>query len=139
MQRKYCAVCAIVTAAALICLAALGKQRKDPVHHGEIHLTDAQMCETWLNLYGWEVTPLSQSSTRMPCEYQTEIGQAWLVMQGKQGLSPLDFGGKDAVRYVYRVENMREDTFCAELLLCDDILAGAMVYDAQSGKIQPVR
>lgn len=102
-------------------------------------LPDDYTREAWLNLYGWEVTAVSEGDTRMPEDYQTTAGQTWLTLQTKQGLSPEAFGGEVAVRYTYHVENLCAETFYAELLLCEDQLVGAMIYDMESGAMERVK
>lgn len=111
----------------------------------EIRLTTAEAREGWLNLCGWAVTPVSESPMRIPTVWNTEIGQRWLMLQGKQGLSPEDHAGEAATRYCYHIENiaaegMTADAWYAELVLCGDLLVGAQVYCAASpDSIQSVR
>lgn len=128
----------------LTCMAALGLYAAVwGADHAEpqetVRLPDAYTREAWLNLYGWEVTAVSEESVRMPTQYRTHAGQTWLDLQLAQGLSPENYGGQPAVRYVYHVENLRSDTFYAQLLVCGDDLAGAMVYDAATQEMERVK
>ena len=130
--------CLLTCGTALGCIAVFG----DSAHakpQGIVRLPDACTREAWLNLYGWEVTAVSEESMRMPTQYRTDAGQTWLDLQLAQGLSPENYGGRSAVRYVYHVENLRADTFYAQLVVCGDELVGAMVYDAATQEMERVK
>ncbi len=111
----------------------------------KIVLEDAAAREDFLNLCGWAVTEVSASETVIPQQWQTQEGQYWLMLQGRQGFSPQCYSGQRAMRYCYHVENIAakgfaNDLWYAELLLCGDALVGAQVYCAASpDSMQAVR
>lgn len=105
---------------------------------GEIILASNEMREAWLNLRGWKVSEPEISETRIPEEWLTQPGQNWLKLQHAQGLSPERYAGCDAVRCLYAVENGANAYYCAELLLCGDVLVGAQIYDASTQIMQSV-
>ncbi len=132
------AVCAALT------LHAMAKGERKPLPEAII-LENAAAREGFLNLCGWAVTEVSADETVIPQQWQTEVGQRWLMLQGQQGLSPEKYGGQAATRYCYHIENIAAEGFSAdvwyaELLLCGDILVGAQVYCAASpNSMQSVR
>ena len=131
-------LCLAAAAAGIICLNHFGGA-KTPQENHEIRLPDAATREAWLNLYGFAVTPISEESPRMPSNYQTDAGKHWLELQQMQGISPTAFAGRDAVRYVYHVDNVAADTCFAELYLCGDRLAGAVIFDASTQEMMRVK
>lgn len=111
----------------------------DTAQIGEIRLPDAYTREAWLNLHGFAVTAVSEEECRMPFQYRTAAGNEWLLIQQSQGLSPELHGGETGVRYRYHIENLCADTFYAELIVCSEVLAGAVIYDASTQKMERVR
>ena len=126
-------LCMMVMIAALGCLRYYVGQPA-PQNPQEIHLSDAEKREAWLNLYGWEVTLISETVTQLPSCYRTQAGMAWESIQRSQGLSPTSFAGMQAKRYLYHIDNLCADTYYAELLLCGDVLVGAVGFDAVTGE-----
>lgn len=131
--RLFAALCIGAAAAALIWRAA---EEEPPA---VIRLETAAEREAWLNLRGWRVGAPEESETQMPYRWQTPAGQRWLALQHAQGLSPEQYGGCRTLRCVYPVENAGAGALYAELLLCDGILAGAQVYNADTQLMQSVR
>ena len=112
--------------------------RKEEAPSGEILLaTDADR-EAWLSLRGWQVGAPETAAAEMPSEWQTVSGQQWLTIQHTQGLSPEHCAGQEITRYIYPVENGETANVYAELWLCGDALAGAVVYDAETQLMRPV-
>ena len=122
-------LCMLTIGGVLVCLRDV---RGHPASQNpqEIHLADAAKREAWLNLYGWEVTLVSESVTQLPSSYRTQAGMAWEAIQRAQGLSPTTYAGLQVQRYLYHIENLCTDTCYAELLLCGDVLVGAVGFDA---------
>ena len=94
--------------------------------------------EAWLNLRGWEVGEPVTAAAQMPETWQTVRGQQWFTMQHAQGLSPERFAGMEITRYIYPLTDDESGCKYAELWLCGDVLAGAMIYDASSQLMAPV-
>lgn len=138
-------LCAAVIGGALA-LYALAREDSDvPRRSSEVILENEAAREGWLNLCGWAVTAVSETQTQIPTEWNTEIGQRWLMLQGQQGFSPQRYAGEAATRYCYHIENIAAEGFTAdewyaELLICGDVLVGAQVYCAASpNSMQSVR
>ena len=112
---------------------------RKPPESDEITLADSETREAWLNLRGWRVDEPEITEIRMPQVWQTEAGINWLSLQNAQGLHPERYAGCDAVRYLYPVLNGANAYYCAELLLCGDVLVGAQIYDASTQLMMAVR
>ena len=131
----------IAAAAALIAAACwlLPKLPQETAGADQIVLKDDAAREAWLNLRGWQVGTPDVTEIRLPHAWQSDAGQSWLRLQTAQGLCPEQFVGRDAVRFLYPVPDNQRAHLYAELLLCDNILVGAQVYDAETGLMQSVR
>ena len=105
----------------------------------EILPDSAEGRAAWLNLRGWQVGEPEISETVMPEEWLTPNGQSWLKLQHAQGISPEQFAGAAVTRCRYPLKNGASPEMYAELLLCDNALAGAVVYDAETQLMRPVR
>ena len=79
------------------------------------------------------------SAAVMPEEWLTPNGQSWLNLQHSQGISPEQFAGMEITRYIFPVKNGAKPNLYAELLLCENALAGAVVYDTETQLMRPVR
>ena len=93
----------------------------------------------WLNLRGWQVGTPEISQAVMPEEWLTPNGQSWLKLQHAQGISPEQYAGAQITRCRYPLKNGVSHEMYAELLLCENALAGAVVYDAETQLMRPVR
>ena len=93
----------------------------------------------WLNLRGWQVGEPTVSEAVMPGEWLTPNGQSWLNLQHIQGIQPEQFAGAQITRCLYPLTNGTRPEMYAELLLCDNALAGAVVYDSETQLMYPVR
>jgi len=130
---KIAALSALLAAALLL----IPQQNNQTADH--IILADDAARIAWLNLRGWQVDQPDISEIRLPNAWQTELGQNWLRLQSAQGLHPEQFAGQNATRCLYPIPDDLRPHLFAELLLCDNILVGAQVYDAESGLMQSVR
>ncbi|MBP0988763.1 MAG: DUF4830 domain-containing protein [Oscillospiraceae bacterium] len=93
----------------------------------------------WLNLRGWQVGEPEISEAVMPEEWLTPNGQSWLKLQHAQGIRPEQYAGAAITRCRYPLKNGTGPEMYAELLLCENALAGAVVYDAETQLMRPVR
>lgn len=133
MKRSLKIFCALCLTAAIA--AAAWNNRQTPAESSILLETEAERT-AWLNLRGWQVGAVQQSQTQIPQTWKTPAGQRWLQLQHAQGLEPLRFGGKPALRCVYPVENSAGQPLYAELLLCEGVLVGAQVYNAETQIMQ---
>lgn len=136
MKKQLFKIAAVL---ALLAAALLLIPQKTQQTGEQIILADDAARVAWLNLRGWQVDQPEVTEIRLPHSWQTENGQSWLRLQSAQGLHPEQFAGRDAVRCLYPVPDAQRPHLFAELLLCDNILVGAQVYDAESGLMQSVR
>ena len=113
-----------------------GRQKPEPAEL----LPDTDAGRTaWLNLRGWQVGEPEISETVMPGEWLTPNGQSWLKLQHAQGISPERYAGRAVTRCRYPLTNGAGSEMYAELLLCENALAGAVVYDSETQLMRPVR
>ena len=105
----------------------------------EILPDSAEGRAAWLNLRGWQVGEPEISETVMPEEWLTPNGQSWLKLQHAQGISPERYAGRTVTRCRYPLTNGTGSEMYAELLLCENALAGAVVYDSETQLMRPVR
>lgn len=124
----------------LLLLAAVyaARQRIRPPQDAVI-LPDAAAREAWLTLRGWQLGEPAVSDTQIPSEWKTPAGQGWLLLQHQQGLTPEQYAGCAAKRYLYPAENGVSAHCKAELLLSGDALIGAQIYDEETQVMYPVR
>lgn len=99
----------------------------------------AESRAAWLELRGWQVGTPEITAAVMPQEWLTPNGQNWLNLQHSQGITPEQFAGREITRCVYPVTNGTKSSLYAELLLCENALAGAVVYDSETQLMRPVR
>ena len=138
-QRKVLRRIGILILLLLLTAAVFAAGTKQRAPQNAVILPDAAAREAWLALRGWQVGEPAVSETCIPAEWKTPAGQQWLALQHQQGLSPEQFAGLTATRYLYPAENAGS-AFCkAELLLCGDVLAGAQIYDEQTQIMRPAR
>ncbi len=97
---------------------------------------DAYSREYYLNLCGWEVTPLAERDITVPTEFN-ETYAAYAQLQAKQGLPLRRFKGCSATLYTYAVENYGgEQPVRAELLISGGQLIAGSLYTAEQGGFQ---
>lgn len=113
--------------------------RKPDQPQTELLPETAQGRAAWLELRGWQVGTPEISAAVMPEEWRTPNGQSWLDLQHSQGISPENFAGMEITRCVYPVTNDTRSDIYAELLLCENALAGAVIYDPETQLMRPVR
>ena len=131
---QICTVLVLMLTAAALCLMHVRRS----LSAGTVRLESAETRGAWLNLHGWHVGEPTDSEVRLPDTWQTAAGQRWLQIQQSQGLDPERYAGKQAVRYVYPVEQGSSPYQRAELILCGSELVGAEIYDAATQLMQPV-
>lgn len=129
-----------IVLAMLLLFAGLFVLLKKPQQPQKELLPDsAEGREAWLNLRGWQVGAPEISEAVMPEEWLMPNGQSWLQLQHAQGISPESFAGAEITRCLYPVTGDSGHNLYAELLLCENALAGAVIYDAETQLMRPVR
>ena len=122
----------------LLLLSAVLLMRKKPQQDAVI-LQNAASAEAWLTLHGWKLGAPTVRNTQIPDAWYTAVGQQWLELQHRQGITPEQYAGLPAKQYLYPVENGISPHCKAELLIVGDALAGAQIYDEETQLIYPVR
>lgn len=108
-----------------------------PIGTGEVTAAfpDAYSRAYYLNLCGWEVKLLSEREITVPREFG-ETYADYAALQALQGFPLSECKGKAALLCTYAVENYGgEVPVRAELLICEDRLAGGSLY-ALTGEFQ---
>lgn len=113
--------------------------RKPESPQAELLPETAEGRAAWLNLRGWQVGAPEVSEAVMPENWLTPNGQSWLKLQHAQGITPEQFAGAEITRILYPVKNDGKPESYAELLLCENALAGAVIYDSETQLMRPVR
>lgn len=129
----------IVLAFVILFAGILILLRKPEPPQTELLPETAEGRAAWLNLRGWQVGEPEISETVMPEKWLTPNGQSWLKLQHAQGISPEQFAGAEITRYLYPLTDAGKPGSYAELLLCGNALAGAVVYDSETQLMRPVR
>jgi len=110
---------------------------KKPAHSDEILLFDSYNREAYLNLNGWDVSPVSEKSIIIPLNFD-EIYSKYAIIQKKQKLPLENYKGKKATRYLYNVNNYNgKFPVYAELLIVDNrLVAAALIEQKPDGFIK---
>lgn len=128
MNRKYI-ICAAASAVLLIGLAAFISNTDGKGRHGnEAQTLDQYQLEPYLNLCGWDVSLISSEEIRIPSRFEGVYSE-YAALQKEQGFDLDSHKGCDAMRYTYSVNNYGRDNVRAELILCENVLIAADIYE----------
>ena len=94
----------------------------------------------FLQSFGWEVatSPEESSQVRIP-ETSTEVFDRYNQLQKSQGYDLSKLAGKNAMRYVYKVENYpgaTEPVYATVLVHKNEIVGGDITDTSPNGKVQ---
>ena len=94
----------------------------------------------FLNSFGWEVAsaPVESSQVRIP-EKTTEVFDRYNQLQKSQGYDLSKLAGKNAMRYVYKVNNFpgaTEPVYATVLIHKNEIVGGDITDTSAKGKVQ---
>lgn len=94
----------------------------------------------FLKDFGWDVSssPVESSQVRIPAD-QTEVFSRYNDLQKSQGYDLSQFGGKTAMRYVYKVNNFpnaTEPVYATVLVYKNQVIGGDITDTAAKGVIQ---
>lgn len=129
----------IITGALFVCVIlflACFRKNSNPEAQ-DVILENSCAREAYLNLKGWDVDLISGSSIRIPESFEgiyTEYSQ----VQKKQKLPLESYKGKNAERFLYRVNNYNGDyDVFAELLISGNkLVAAALIQQTPDGFIK---
>jgi len=112
---------------------------------GEAQTTSAPISSNdarvkFLTDFGWEVTtsPVESSQVRIP-DSSTEVFDRYNQLQKNQGYDLSTYAGKNAMRYVYKINNYpgaTEPVYATLLVHKNQIIGGDITDTAAGGKIQ---
>ena len=94
----------------------------------------------FLQSFGWDVanSPVESSQVRIP-ETTTEVFDRYNQLQKSQGYDLSKLAGKNAMRYVYKVNNYpgaTEPVYATILVYKNEIVGGDVTDTSATGKIQ---
>ena len=94
----------------------------------------------FLKGFGWDVTnsPVESSQVRIP-EESTEVFDRYNALQKSQGYDLGNYAGKNAMRYVYKINNYpgaTEPVYATLLVYKNQIIGGDVTDTAANGKVQ---
>lgn len=125
----------LITACVVLFFMCTGKNKSSV--DDKILLADSYEREAYLNLKGWEVTPVSEDETVIP-EIFNDVYKEYAQLQKKQKLPLENFRGKNSTRFLYNVENYGGTyPVYAELLIVDNqLVAAALIEQRPDGFIK---
>lgn len=94
----------------------------------------------FLKDFGWDVTtsPVESSQVRIP-ETTTEVFERYNQLQKSQGFDLSKLSGKNAMRYVYKINNYpgaTEPVYATVLVYKNEIVGGDVTDTSAKGKVQ---
>ena len=94
----------------------------------------------FLQSFGWDVaaSPVESSQVRIP-ETTTEVFDRYNQLQKSQGYDLSKLAGKNAMRYVYRIQNYpgaTEPVYATVLVYKNEIVGGDVTDTSAKGKVQ---
>ena len=94
----------------------------------------------FLKGFGWQVTssPVESSQVRIP-EENTEVFDRYNQLQKSQGYDLSNYAGKNAMRFVYKVNNFpgaTEPVYATVLIHRNQVIGGDVTDTAAGGKVQ---
>ena len=97
----------------------------------------------FLRNLGWEVavSPTESGQVRIPSE-TTEVFDRYNQLQKSQGYDLSQFGGKNVLRYVYKVTNFpgaTDPVYATILVYKNQIIGGDITDTSPGGKVQPLK
>ena len=97
----------------------------------------------FLTDFGWEVaaTPVESGQVRIPSE-TSEVFDRYNQLQKAQGYDLSKYGGKNAMRYVYKITNYpgaTDPVYATVLVHKNQVIGGDVTDTGPSGKVQGFR
>ena len=142
--KKIVAVLAAVAGVILALILLLGgRDETAPTATGEIAVPNNDARVQFLESFGWEVSdsPVESGQVRIPQE-QTEVYQRYNAWQKSQGYDLSNYGGKTAMRYVYKINNFpnaTEPVYATLLVYKNQVIGGDITDTSADGVIQGFR
>ena len=142
--KKILAVLAAIAGVILALVLLLGGgEETTPTATGEVSVPNNDARVQFLESFGWDVSdsPVESGQVRIPQE-QTEVYQRYNALQKSQGYDLSNFGGKTAMRYVYKINNFpnaTEPVYATLLVYKNQVIGGDVIDTSAGGAIQGFR
>ena len=142
-MKKVIAVLAAVAALIIGLIALLGAGSDSaPTSAANAVATNDDRVKFLADL-GWEVTtsPAESSQVRIPQE-QSQVFDRYNALQKNQGYDLSAYAGKNAMRYVYKVENYpnaTEPVYATLLVYKNQVIGGDITDTSANGMIQGLK
>lgn len=122
----------LLTGAAVVTAAVIALHLPhDNSEPEEVFVPAATVAErmNYFSSHGWETEEISEKNITIPSVFSDEY-EEYARIQDKQGLPLRRFAGRNGQLYVYEIRNYSPESrrMLAELLVCDDIAVGSIVY-----------
>lgn len=142
-MKKVIAILAAVAALIIGLILLLGDGNGSAATSASATVSTNDERVKFLTDLGWEVTtsPAETSQVRIPQE-QSEVFDRYNALQKSQGYDLSAYAGKNAMRYVYKVENYpgaTEPVYATLLIYKNQIIGGDITNTAADGVIQPLK
>ena len=143
VDKKKVILVIAVAAAVIIGLFALFGGRDETAPTASLTAANNDQRVKFLQDFGWDVTasPVESSQVRIP-EQLSQVYERYNLLQKSQGFDLSGYGGKNVMRYVYRVNNYpgsTEPVYATLLVYKNKIIGGDITDTAAKGAIQGLK
>ena len=140
VDKKKVILVIAVAAAVIIGLIALFGGRDETAPTASLTAANNDQRVKFLQDFGWDVTasPVESSQVRIP-EQLSQVYERYNLLQKSQGFDLSGYGGKNVMRYVYRVNNYpgsTEPVYATLLVYKNKIIGGDITDTAAKGHIR---
>ena len=137
-MKKIALVLGAIAAAIIAVILLFGGSGAQTTSAPSASSNDARV--KFLKDFGWDVasSPVESSQVRIP-ETSTEIFDRYNQLQKNQGYDLSKLAGKNAMRYVYKVNNYpgaTEPVYATVLVYKNEIVGGDVTDTSAKGKVQ---
>jgi len=137
-MKKFALVLAAIAAGIIGLILLFGGDEAQTTAAPAVSNNDARV--QFLKDFGWDVTssPVESSQVRIP-ETSTEVFDRYNQLQKSQGFDLSNYAGKNAMRFVYKVNNFpgaTEPVYATVLIHKNQVIGGDVTNTAPGGKVQ---
>ena len=140
-MKKIALILGAVAAVILGIVLLFGGDQTQTTSAAPVSNNDARV--QFLESLGWEVaaSPMESGQVRIP-ENMTEVFDRYNNLQKQQGYDLATYGGKNVMRYVYKVENFpdaQDPVYATVLVYKNQIIGGDITDTSPGGKVQALK
>ena len=137
-MKKIALILGAVAAVIIAIILLFGGSDAEPTSAVAVSGNDARV--DFLKGFGWDVaaSPVESSQVRIP-EETTEVFDRYNQLQKSQGFDLKNFAGKNAMRYVYKINNYpgaTDPVYATLLVYKNEIIGGDVTDTSAKGKVQ---